>query len=326
MNKISVVITSYNRGSLLGLTLPTLFNQSIPKDQYEIIIVNDRSNDNTKEVFNLYKDKCNMRLITLKDYPKPPPDMDFQQHINKKGEFGGTDEVYRNCAVPKNIGWEHAKYDIIMFTDPEVFHFDDSIRWHQILQTAPLKHNYKYRHSVLAGYCYGKNEQPGRPQEKGFFEDMLKSDKKSDTVRTLARGHNLRIICEAYPFNIALQRAALKEINGWSEFFIGWGYEDNDVMNRLAFIGNNPMTFLDVIDCKEDRNYPRWVHLWHPTSRINNCKYNGEIAEKKLKDYRRKLALLKNPNNLSPEYMKFKEENLSSLKAYRIGNIPYEEA
>jgi len=326
MNKLSVVITSYNRGSLLALTLPTLFNQDIPKDQYEIIIVDDRSSDNTKEVYKLYKDKCDMRLITLKDYPKPPPDMDFKQHINKEGEHGGTDEVYRNCAVPKNVGWEHAKYDIIMFTDPEVFHLGDTIKWHQILHTAPLKHNYKYRHSVLAGYCYGHNEHPGRPIERAFFESVLKlKERTSDNVRTAAKGYNLRIICEAFPFNIALQREALKEINGWNEFFLGWGYEDNDVMNRLAFIGNNPMTFQAVIDCKEDHLYPRWVHLWHSTSRINNCTYNGEIAEKKLKNYRRNLALLKNSNNFSPEYIKFKEENISSLKAYRIGNIPYEE-
>lgn len=49
MYKISVVICTYNRSKLLLGTLESLINQSLNRDLYEIIIVNNASTDNTKE-------------------------------------------------------------------------------------------------------------------------------------------------------------------------------------------------------------------------------------------------------------------------------------
>ncbi|MBD0382218.1 glycosyltransferase family 2 protein [Paenibacillus sedimenti] len=53
--KFSVVIPAHNRSHQLLLTLTSFENQTYPKDQFEVIVVNDGSNDVTKEVVENFK-------------------------------------------------------------------------------------------------------------------------------------------------------------------------------------------------------------------------------------------------------------------------------
>lgn len=50
MTMISVVVCTYNRAALLKYSLETLFRQTLPPRAYEIIVVDNNSTDNTKEV------------------------------------------------------------------------------------------------------------------------------------------------------------------------------------------------------------------------------------------------------------------------------------
>lgn len=54
-NFISIIIPTYNRDSLLSITIESFVNQLYPKDQYEIIIVDNNSTDNTKETVEKWK-------------------------------------------------------------------------------------------------------------------------------------------------------------------------------------------------------------------------------------------------------------------------------
>lgn len=49
MNKLkaSVIVPTYNRKKLLNYTLESLSKQTMNKEEYEIIICDDGSNDNT---------------------------------------------------------------------------------------------------------------------------------------------------------------------------------------------------------------------------------------------------------------------------------------
>lgn len=50
MHKLSVIVCTYNREEYIGKCLKHLANQSIPTDQYQVVVVNNNSPDNTESV------------------------------------------------------------------------------------------------------------------------------------------------------------------------------------------------------------------------------------------------------------------------------------
>lgn len=65
---LSIILPTYNMADLLPRCLESLLNQDIPKDSYEIIVVNDESKDNTLEVAREYEKKYpNIRVIDKKN-------------------------------------------------------------------------------------------------------------------------------------------------------------------------------------------------------------------------------------------------------------------
>ena len=91
---VSVVVPTYNRKEILMECLISLFNQTYPKDKYEIIVVNDGSTDGTEEV--------------LKEYAKKAPCI-----------FKWFSQENKGPSAARNLGIEHAKGEIICFTDDD---------------------------------------------------------------------------------------------------------------------------------------------------------------------------------------------------------------
>lgn len=52
--KFSIVIPNYNKGTLIKNCLDSIFNQTINKKEYEVIVVDDGSTDNSLEYINEY--------------------------------------------------------------------------------------------------------------------------------------------------------------------------------------------------------------------------------------------------------------------------------
>ncbi len=68
MNKqlqISVVIATYNRSKILPITLQCLADQSLKPSLYEVIVIDDGSSDNTREVVETIKEKLPYSLTYL---------------------------------------------------------------------------------------------------------------------------------------------------------------------------------------------------------------------------------------------------------------------
>ncbi len=54
---ISVVICTYNRASILGRVLDSIKAQSLTPELYEVIVVDNNSTDNTREIIKEYESK-----------------------------------------------------------------------------------------------------------------------------------------------------------------------------------------------------------------------------------------------------------------------------
>ena len=60
---ISIVIPTYNRRQMLMRTLPTVFEQDLPKDEYEVVVVVDGSDDGTAEWLRGLRPPCALRVL-----------------------------------------------------------------------------------------------------------------------------------------------------------------------------------------------------------------------------------------------------------------------
>jgi cellulose synthase/poly-beta-1,6-N-acetylglucosamine synthase-like glycosyltransferase len=92
---VSIVMPCYNEGEHIGQAIEALLDLDWPKEKLEIIIVDDKSTDNSAEVVSKYAKKYkNVRLI-----------------VNKRNSGG--------AAEPTNIGVKNARYPYIAVADSD---------------------------------------------------------------------------------------------------------------------------------------------------------------------------------------------------------------
>lgn len=97
-NDISVIVAAHNEEKDIANLLDSLSFQEYPKDKYKIIIVNDRSRDNTEEIIKRYSEKYNnIKYLKI--------DKDDKNLVGKKN------------ALTKGI--EKSKGNVLLFTDAD---------------------------------------------------------------------------------------------------------------------------------------------------------------------------------------------------------------
>lgn len=173
--KVSVVLNTCNRGAFIGDTLEGLKQQTY--DNFEVIVVNGPSFDNTEEVVKQY----NIRYYTAP----------------------------YNISISRNVGIKHAAGEIIAFID------DDAVpepRWLEDLVIAYVKDpnigaagGLVYNHNGGAfQFCYGMIDKWGYPQ--------LRQDRPYDYNEPKADFYNINI-----GTNASYLREPLIEIGGFDE-------------------------------------------------------------------------------------------------------------
>jgi len=108
---LSVIIPVYNQGKIISKTLNSLIKQNIPKNKYEIIIIDDGSTDGTLEVLKSFKKKIKNKTFVLKT-------------INKHGK-----------GAARNLGIRKARNEIIVLLDGDIIASKnllvEHLNWHQ---------------------------------------------------------------------------------------------------------------------------------------------------------------------------------------------------
>lgn len=92
---VSIVVPCYNAGSRIGKVLESLLHLDYPQNMIEIIVVDDKSTDNSAEVVSSYA----LRYPCI--------------HLIKNKRNSGA------AAEPTNIGIRHASHDYIAVTDDD---------------------------------------------------------------------------------------------------------------------------------------------------------------------------------------------------------------
>ncbi len=111
---ISVIIPTFNRAEFLAQTIESVLNQTIPQSEYEIIIVDNNSSDNTKFVIENLNRKHGNRIRYVFE---PESGLVYGRHAGAR-EAMGEILVFADDDIIVSEGWLVAIKD--SFSDPGV--------------------------------------------------------------------------------------------------------------------------------------------------------------------------------------------------------------
>jgi len=202
--KYSIVISTYNRANLMKLCLEALSKQNIPASEYEIIVVNDGSFDNTGEIAGNFKSLH--------------PEINF---IYKVQTNGGPSKG-RNAGIALSTG------EIILFTD------DDCIVPERWVET--LADGYK-KHPEVAGVG-GLYEFPPYILNKSLFARYHTF--KMRNIWYGPEGIDKEIINNIFSrnpagntSNMSYRKEILTAVGGFDETITYPGFDDTDLKKRI---------------------------------------------------------------------------------------------
>lgn len=92
---VTIIIPTYNRASSIGITIESLLKQTYPKELLEIIIADNNSTDNTKEVIKSWQSRSDIPIVYL-------------------------DEPRQGAHFARNSAAKLAKGEILYFTDDDM--------------------------------------------------------------------------------------------------------------------------------------------------------------------------------------------------------------
>ncbi len=109
--KLSVVMSTYNRRDVLvSRTLPAIFDQDLPADEYEVIVIVDGSTDGTGAALRELRPPCALRII---------------------------EQPNRGLSAARNTGVRTARSDLVIFIDDDIICSPDVFRRHVEAHTGP---------------------------------------------------------------------------------------------------------------------------------------------------------------------------------------------
>lgn len=214
MIKYSIVIPVYKRKVLLKNTLEALNHlQYFGKYDYEVIVVDDDSNDDTYS----YIKGAN------KNY-------ELKYHYFKKNKRS-------YCAPAKNFGWKKASGDIIIFIDSDI-----------IVKQTYLSEIERYYNAdkdlmIIGTRIFLPGSVPLKTiQDKSFFKEYSSMAKKPEFFElrhTIFSDHSYNSSAMKYPWleafgcNMVVPKQWLQKIGGFDENFENWGLEDIELAYNL---------------------------------------------------------------------------------------------
>ncbi|MCB0503472.1 MAG: glycosyltransferase [Bacteroidetes bacterium] len=131
---ISVVIPARDEEQNIGKAIISILAQNYPEDQFEIVVVNDHSVDDTAKVVESFG-RQNVRLLNLADIPLRKGEVAFKKRaieeaVNiSRGEIIVTTDAdcehHKNWLKTISSAFEESNANII--SGPVLFHFNNSI-------------------------------------------------------------------------------------------------------------------------------------------------------------------------------------------------------
>jgi glycosyltransferase involved in cell wall biosynthesis len=216
--KASVVIPIRNCAGTIGTVLHSLDSQNYPKDNFEVVAVDNESTDTTSEIIKQYK--AEYKLIHLYSVPS---------------------HTRWNPSKVRNQGLNHARGNIVIFLDADVIPGPDFISSHvEIHEREPVPQG-------IFGYMYGYPWLAERRTPEILCPPPVTEilDNLQEFVAANPDDWQDGRIFHKYLWpwqffwsaNISVKREVACTVGGFDENFRGWGWEDIEFGFRLSAKG-----------------------------------------------------------------------------------------
>jgi len=252
-NYTSVVLCTYNRAHLLKRSLVCYTKQNLKR--FELVILDDASEDETAELVESYKDRLNIKYVKLED--------------KKPGEW-------RDAGAIINRGIKMTSGEYIYITHPEVMPcFDCLKKFNKALRENPesyvnsrtyyLTRNIQEKLDTVdwESDFYNVRKIPGF-----YDEDPLYKEKEMEIFNTICTTKYAEIdpVWRSWVFG-GMTRIAWKAFGGLNEFN-EWGSVDLDFMERRFREGMETISPMDVFVIHQNHDAP--AGKFKPTVRTFN--------------------------------------------------------
>ncbi len=222
--RVSVIIPTYDRADLLKQTLLCLEHQEIDLKKYQVIICDDGSKDNTKDVTCSFENNLDIRYCYQ-------PDKGFR------------------AATARNMGIRLAHYEICVFLDAGV------LVGSNLIQNIIDFHK-QYKRGVCLGIVHGC-EQPKNHPAVRLLQPIANSENpelclKSPMLMGYPDPRQSTYLKAKYDLNklrfpwalfwtglVSVETDILHNVGLFDESFVGWGHEDIELGYRLWKSGIN---------------------------------------------------------------------------------------
>jgi glycosyltransferase involved in cell wall biosynthesis len=212
VTKLTVVVCTYNRSEILKYCLDSLENQSVNKSNYEVIVVDNNSTDNTKEV--------------------------VEEYCINNNNFRYVFEPVQGLSNARNRGWRESKADWIAYIDDDA---KADEKWcENIIETSKKDSDLKaFGGEILNWYLY---EKP-----KWFKNEFRNQSMGNEKFVLNIKTHPFGLTgC-----NMIFKKEALLKYGGFSKEFgmigreIGLA-EESKLFNEMLIAKEKIMYFPDI--------------------------------------------------------------------------------
>ncbi|MBH8145678.1 glycosyltransferase [Clostridioides difficile] len=221
---ISILVPAHNEAKVIGRTVESLLLLNYPKSKMKLIVINDNSSDNSKEILENIKDRYNNYNFTI---------------INTDSLTGG-----KGKSNALNIGYTISKGDFIAVYDADNTPDKNALRY--LVQTIVMNDE--------LGAVIGKFRT--RNKNKNLLTKFINIETLSFQWMSQAGRWQLFNLCTIPGTNFILRRSIIEEIGGWDSKAIA---EDTEISFRIYKLGYKIKLVPQSITWEQE---PETVKVW----------------------------------------------------------------
>lgn len=199
---VSILVPAHNEGKVIGKTVESLLSLDYPIDKMELLVINDNSSDNSKDILQSIKNRHSKYNFTI---------------INTDNITGG-----KGKSNALNIGYQVAKGDFIAIYDADNTPERTALRY--LIQTIVK--------DPSLGAVIGKFRT--RNKHKNILTKFINIETLSFQWIAQAGRRQLLGLCTIPGTNFVLRRTTIEKLGGWDTKAIA---EDTEISFRIYKMG-----------------------------------------------------------------------------------------